>query len=685
MSRNTSPFKFLDAYQEEDVNIFFGRKQDTEALYDALSGVKHLLVYGPSGAGKTSLVECGLRNQFSDADWFALSIRRGTDMAASVFARINEALQEKLHLDPDTRLPRDPGLDFGQAIESLFAERYQPVYLLFDQFEELLISGREEEKKDFFTRLNRLIRYKVPCRVLLIMREEFIGHLSEFEPLCPSLFQHRFRLEKMTRSIVQGVIQNILEAPYYKSFFKVEQSALLAESMLSKLPDERREIELAHVQVFLEELWERASAGNGNINEANEQAQLPTLHQGLIRKKDNLEGVLDSFLKKQLAELAPVHGETAPIELLGAMISERHTKLQLSEKDLQKDLDAKEVQLLQPLQSLLHGLEQRRIIRTLKSGNQTQYEISHDVLAFVVGQNLTEEMKMREKAREIYRVYEERQGFFSQDDLDYIRPYQVYLAYPPELKKRIGKSEAHLKQQQQSELEAAKARAEKEQRLREEAEQAKKQAEGNARIATTHALKAKRRTRVAVLISLIAILLAVIAFSFYQQTLTAKEQAEIEKTNAITERDRAAKSEKKAKDLAAETENQKRIAESQKRIAEEEAQRARDALEQQRRAQIAAYRSDARQRAGEKQYPAAIQSYLNALGLAKAPGEADPIQKELELCRAGQRLHQFHTLRDKGLRLAEAGECSTALIFIKQALEIEPEDAALDAALKKCQ
>lgn len=677
MSRNTSPFKFLDAYQEEDVNIFFGRKQDTEALYDALSGVKHLLVYGPSGAGKTSLVECGLRNQFSDADWFALSIRRGTDMAASVFARINEALQEKLLLDPDTQLPRDPGLDFGQAIESLFAERYQPVYLLFDQFEELLISGREEEKKDFFTRLNRLIRYKVPCRVLLIMREEFIGHLSEFEPLCPSLFQHRFRLEKMTRSNVQRVIQNILEAPYYRSFFKVEQSALLAGSILSKLPDERREIELAHVQVFLGELWERANSGNGNSNEANAPAQLPTLHQGLIRKEDKLEGVLDSFLKKQLAELAPVHGETAPIEVLGAMISERHTKLQLSEKGLQKDLDAKEVQLLQPLQSLLNGLQQRRIIRTLKSGNQTQYEISHDVLAFVVGQNLTEEMKMREKAREIYRVFEDRQGFFSQDDLDYIRPYQVYLAYPPELKKRIGESEAHWKQVQQSELEAAKAQTEKEQGLREDAEQAKKQAEKNAAIANANALKARRRARVAILISLIAIILAATAYSFYQQTLTAKEQVEIEKTNAITERDRAAKSEQKAKDLAAETENQKRIA-------EEEAQRARDALEQQRRAQITAYRSDARQRAGEQQYPAAIQSYLNALELAKASGEAAPIRKELEQCRADQRLHQFNTLRDKGLRLAEAGECSTALIFLRQALEIERDDKALRAAQEKC-
>ncbi|MDX1912375.1 MAG: ATP-binding protein, partial [Saprospiraceae bacterium] len=59
----TSPFKFLDSYQKDDQAIFFGREKETEKLYDALSGVKHLLIYGPSGAGKTSLIECGLRNQ----------------------------------------------------------------------------------------------------------------------------------------------------------------------------------------------------------------------------------------------------------------------------------------------------------------------------------------------------------------------------------------------------------------------------------------------------------------------------------------------------------------------------------------------------------------------------------------------------------------------------------------------
>ncbi len=450
MSTPTSPFKFLDSYQQEDADIFFGREKETDALYNALSGVKHLLVYGPSGAGKTSLIECGLRNQFSDADWFAVSIRRGSNMTASVFAKINEALHEKINLDPKTKLPKNPDFDFGEAIENLFSERYQPVYLLFDQFEELLILGDEAEKKDFFTRLNQLIRYKVPCRVMLVMREEFIGHLSEFEPLCPSIFQHRFRLEKMGRSNVQSVIQQILEAEKYQADFRVEQPAVLAKSILAKLPDTQREIELAHVQVFLGELWDRAAApqplGGGVPSEK------PVLHSGLVQENDNLERVLDSFLKKQLEQLERSHGEKVPLELLAAMISERHTKLQLGAGDLENALAKNSVVLQKPLPDLLRDLEQRRIIRTLKSAEQTQFEISHDVLALVVGKNLTEDMKLREKAREIYRVYEGRAGMFSRDDLDYLRAYQLYLGYSEGLERRIRESQQELELRERAEL-----------------------------------------------------------------------------------------------------------------------------------------------------------------------------------------------------------------------------------------
>ncbi|MEL6941755.1 MAG: ATP-binding protein [Bacteroidota bacterium] len=445
MNQQNAPFKFLDAYQEDDHAVFFGREEETETLYDALNGVKHLLVYGPSGAGKTSLVECGLRNQFSDADWYAITIRRRNNINAAVFEVINEALEEKIVLDSKTGLPQNPNTDFGQAIEQLFEERYQPIYLLFDQFEELLLLAKREEKLDFFMRLNDLIRYRVPCRVLFIMREEFIGHLSEVEHLCPSIFKHRFRLEKMGRPNVRQVIYQILESPEYQNDFQVADSEQLANTILSKLPDQKREIELTHVQVFLSELWDRAIA-------QTQENTLPLLQKSLIQKKDNLESVLDAFLKKQLQELEITYGEKVPLELLALMISKQSTKLQLTETEFQTALKDAGIQLHQQLPVLLNDLKKRRILRTLKTGDLTRYELSHDLLALVVGQNLTEEIQLREKAKATYEVYAERQGYFSQEDLDYLRAFEGYWGYPDILEKRILESEFFLKEEEEKEL-----------------------------------------------------------------------------------------------------------------------------------------------------------------------------------------------------------------------------------------
>ncbi len=533
MTQAASPFKFLDSYNQTESEIFFGREKETVALYRALGGVKHLLVYGPSGCGKTSLVECGLRNQFSESDWFALSIRKGSNISASVFSQINAHLSTKIDLDPATQLPLDPQWDFGQSVEALFNERFQPIYLLFDQFEELLISGSDTEKKDFFTRLNQLIRYKVPCRMMLIMREEFIGHLSEFEVLCPSIFQHRFRVEKMRKSDVREVIRKTLEAPMYSTAFEVSNAEELADSILSKLPDKKHEIELAHVQVFLSELWGRAVAVQKND-------ALPLLHQGLVKPEDNLEVVLDSFLKTQNRDLGEIFGEKIPMQLLELLISERYTKLQVSEVDLQRGMKERPFKEGKSLADLLASMVACQILRTLKSGDETQYEISHDVLALVVGQNLTDEIRKERKAEEIYRFYGEWKGLFSQEQLDDLRPWVAEFAASEELLNRMNASEEEIVAKQnevavrlKEEAERERLRAEEAVRLQNEAERQRAEAvhqqeeAERARItAVTQKKKAQKMTILAIGLAFLASLATLGAGLLY-------DQSEADRRNAV--------------------------------------------------------------------------------------------------------------------------------------------------------
>ncbi len=54
------PYKGLDAFQEEDAALFFGREAETEALYATLRQHGVAAVIGRSGSGKSSLARAGL-------------------------------------------------------------------------------------------------------------------------------------------------------------------------------------------------------------------------------------------------------------------------------------------------------------------------------------------------------------------------------------------------------------------------------------------------------------------------------------------------------------------------------------------------------------------------------------------------------------------------------------------------
>ena len=84
MTSKKYPFKFLDAYTRADRDIFFGREEEIEELYRMVFQTDMILIYGASGTGKTSLIQCGLASKFQPYEWLALSIRRGENISKSL-------------------------------------------------------------------------------------------------------------------------------------------------------------------------------------------------------------------------------------------------------------------------------------------------------------------------------------------------------------------------------------------------------------------------------------------------------------------------------------------------------------------------------------------------------------------------------------------------------------------------
>jgi len=74
-SERRIPFKFLDPYEAEDREIFFGREEEVKELYKKCFSSNLLLLYGESGTGKTSLLRCGLLGRIPSSDVFLIHIR----------------------------------------------------------------------------------------------------------------------------------------------------------------------------------------------------------------------------------------------------------------------------------------------------------------------------------------------------------------------------------------------------------------------------------------------------------------------------------------------------------------------------------------------------------------------------------------------------------------------------------
>lgn len=346
-----SPFKFLDPYGEADREIFFGREKEIEIIYDRVMLSKLLLIYGQSGTGKTSLIHCGLANKFSDSDWFALFVRRNDDIMQSLEREIRSKAVEPI--------PEDANL--SEAVESLYLDHYIPIYLIFDQFEELFIMGTKKEQKDFFLALEELLRSKLVCKVVLIMREEYLAWFSDYEKIIPILFDNRFRVEPMTRAQLEDVIDGTISNPAFGIEMRDKQET--TNAILTNLEGERRVIDLTNLQVYLDRLYrkdliKREKEGN------NRSIVFDT---DLVKSVGKLPQVLGDFLDEQISDVEKELGEAGiALEVLMTMVTNEGTKRSLGIKELQEILWEKKQIKPEDVELCVKRFYERKILRELK-------------------------------------------------------------------------------------------------------------------------------------------------------------------------------------------------------------------------------------------------------------------------------------------------------------------------------
>ena len=319
----TSPFKFLDPYGKDDADFFFGREKETAQLFNAVHASNLTLLYGASGTGKTSLINCGLANKFYDTDWMPLFIRRDIDINQSLDLKLNNALAAT------EEQPEKWSIE--KKVDILFLDYFKPIYLIFDQFEELFIFGTKPEQELFYQTLKKLLNTPegtskgLHVKVIISIREEWIAYLNEFEKVIPYLFDNRLRVEKMNSDNLYRVVEGTL----YHAHIQVEPTEETIDLILNNIHDKKEGIELTNLQVYLDRVYRKAIAAS------NQSAEQPVVFTpSVVNAVGAMSNVISDFLDEELSNIETRLSEERqikqpkglPMEILFALVSNDGTK-----------------------------------------------------------------------------------------------------------------------------------------------------------------------------------------------------------------------------------------------------------------------------------------------------------------------------------------------------------------------
>jgi WD40 repeat protein len=251
-----NPYVGPQAFRRGDA--FYGRDRETADLLDVLIAERVVLLYSPSGAGKSSLIAAGLMRQLEAEGFEVLPLVRLTheappDSSLSGPPRNRYVLSTLLSLEeglPPEHQRRTADLDAMTITEYLAAwpdldNKPGNEVLLFDQFEEVITADPNDHaaKEEFFADIGVALRDR-NLWALFAIREDFLAELDPYSRFVPTRFANRYRLDLL--GVDQALDAMILPA--------ADRGADFKRPAAEKLVDDLRRIRVQRADGVTEEL-----------------------------------------------------------------------------------------------------------------------------------------------------------------------------------------------------------------------------------------------------------------------------------------------------------------------------------------------------------------------------------------------------------------------------------------------
>jgi len=276
----------------------YGRERETGELLDLLIAERIVLLYSPSGAGKSSLLHAALIPELEREGFRVLPpLRVGLPVDASANGAnryalsLLQTLEEQRPAGQQRPLAELAGLTLAgylaQERPSDNQQSWQGDVLIIDQFEEILTvdAGDQAGKLAFFEQLGEALRNRNRW-TLFAMREEYVAALDPYLRPIPTRFDkgRRFRLDLLGPEAARQAAQQPARAAGIE--FSDDAAAKLVDDLrtvrvqaLAASPDGGEAVvaALGHVvepvqlQVVCRRLWDGLQPGDRVIDLADVQ------------------------------------------------------------------------------------------------------------------------------------------------------------------------------------------------------------------------------------------------------------------------------------------------------------------------------------------------------------------------------------------------------------------------------
>ncbi len=286
-----SPYVGLRTFGEQDSLLFFGREHEAAQLLALIAARPVVLLYSPSGAGKSSLLHARIIPGLKNDGFQVLPVARvgspmpsGIEPAEFANAYVFGALSS---WDQDQTNPRELAQmtlpDYLKRLEHLTDDLGAPTLrvAILDQFEELftLHPDRWSEREDFIRQLAAALQSDLLLRLVLSMREEYLAQMDPYAALLPDRLRARLRLEPMGPEAAQEALTKPL-AMTGQAFAPGVAERLVDDLRLVRVINPSgdtmevlgRYVEPLQLQVVARSLWSALPPGTKVITEQELQA-----------------------------------------------------------------------------------------------------------------------------------------------------------------------------------------------------------------------------------------------------------------------------------------------------------------------------------------------------------------------------------------------------------------------------